>query len=51
MTEVYALIAVAILALILLCLLWVKLIKARENRLVKKEKEFKESTNYDNRRN
>ena len=53
MSEVSVLIFIgfAILASILMVLWWVRLVKSREKRLIDKEKEFKDSANYDSRLN
>jgi len=53
MTElgVLVFIGLAVIAVVGLCCWWVRMIKRREQRLLDKEKEFKESSNYDNRKN
>lgn len=53
MTEVGDLIfiAVAVALAVLMCYLWVRLIKAREARMLKKEKELRDAINPDKRLN
>jgi len=51
MTSIAVLLAITVLLCVGMCGLWVRLIKRRERRVREEEKEFKESVNYDNRKN